>query len=157
MNPALYRPCVGIALVNARHQVFVGQRIDNMAEAWQMPQGGIDAGETSLEAAYREVQEEIGLRPDDVEHLASLDDWLFYDLPPDLQPLFWGGAFKGQRQQWFLFRLLSGEEAINLNAHHPPEFKAWRWLAVTELENVIVPFKRSLYRQVATWLERVLP
>ena len=142
-----YRPGVGIMLFNAAGQVFVAKRIDSMAEAWQMPRGGIDEGEDAKTAALRELTEETGIPADAVEILAESPDWLSYDLPDDLVPKIWKGRFRGQRQKWFALRLLVGDEAINIATAHP-EFCEWKWVAPIELPELIVPFKRDLYEQL---------
>ena len=142
-----YRPCAGVILLNARGEVFVGQRLDSTLEAWQMPQGGIDPGEDPLDAAYRELWEETGVVRDHVELLAAPEVELEYDLPGDLLGKVWKGKWRGQRQRWFLFRLTVGDEAIDI-ATAEPEFRAWRWLDPRELPEVIVPFKRDLYQQL---------
>jgi putative (di)nucleoside polyphosphate hydrolase len=148
MDETLYRPCVGLAILNEDGRVFVGQRFDAVVEAWQMPQGGIDPGETPIEAAYRELFEETGLKPDHVALLKELPDWLFYDLPVELQGTLWGGRYKGQRQKWFVFRLMARDAAINIAHDKTPEFCAWQWLTPNELPDHIVPFKRDLYARV---------
>tara|TARA_B100001123_G_scaffold392829_1_gene472316 strand:- start:1507 stop:1977 length:471 start_codon:yes stop_codon:yes gene_type:complete len=140
-----YRPCVGVMLLNAQNQVFVGQRIDRTSEAWQMPQGGMDPGEDPLTTARRELREETGVT--DVTVLAESSRWLHYDLPEDLVPKMWGGKYRGQEQKWFLMRLNADDSHINI-ATEEPEFSAWRWLDVQEVPNVIVPFKQQLYRDI---------
>lgn len=144
-----YRPCVGIMLINAQGHIFVGQRIDNTAEAWQMPQGGIDEGEQPLDAALRELQEETGVTADQVRQIAASEGWLSYDLPEALIPKLWGGKYRGQQQKWYLFELLAGDDAININTGEP-EFRAWRWVTLQQLPTLIVPFKRALYEQLVT-------
>jgi len=139
-----YRPCAGVMLMNDEGQVFVGQRLDNKLEAWQMPQGGIDPGEDPLDAAYRELWEETGVERRHVELVAAAGEELQYDLPDDLVGKLWKGRWRGQRQRWFLFRLTTGDDAIDI-ATAEPEFRAWRWIDPTELPQVIVPFKRDLY------------
>ena len=142
-----YRPCVGVMLMNDRHEVFVGQRLDSQVAAWQMPQGGVEKGEKPETAALRELGEETGVRPDLVDVIAETQDWLPYDLPHDLVPKLWKGRFRGQEQKWFLMRF-NGEDAdINIETDHP-EFSHWRWLPVSELVDNIVPFKRSVYEGV---------
>ncbi len=142
-----YRPCVGVMLVNSAGRVFVGQRIDNPGPAWQMPQGGIDAGEEPDQAAIRELWEETGVSADDVEVVAQTDIWLPYDLPYDLVPKLWKGQYRGQEQLWFLMRLKASDDAINIATEHP-EFSRWKWMEPSELIDNIVPFKRSLYARV---------
>lgn len=140
-----YRPCVGICLLSRDDRVFVGRRIDTMVEAWQMPQGGIDAGEAPEDAVLREMEEEIGTR--NCEILARCRDWLTYDLPADLVGKVWKGRYRGQRQLWYAARFLGVDDEIDLATHHP-EFEAWKWVAMEALPDLIVPFKRELYRQI---------
>jgi putative (di)nucleoside polyphosphate hydrolase len=142
-----YRPCVGIMLVNMDGQVFVGQRIDNRAEAWQMPQGGIDEDEDAKAAALRELREETGIGREHVEIIAKAKDEHFYDLPADLVGKLWGGKYRGQRQYWFLARFVGQDSDINIATEHP-EFREWKWAAPESLPEMIVPFKRKLYRDI---------
>ena len=142
-----YRPCAGVMLVNREGRVFVGQRLDSMLEAWQMPQGGIDAGEDALAAAIRELGEETGVRPDKVELVATAPDELFYDLPPELVGKVWKGKWRGQRQLWFLFRFVGQDSDIDI-ATPEPEFRSWRWIDAEDLPAMIVPFKKALYEAV---------
>ena len=143
-----YRPAAGIMLVNRDGKVFVGQRLDSTLEAWQMPQGGIDAGEDALTAALRELGEETGIAADKVELVATAEEELRYDLPDDLIGKLWGGRYRGQRQTWFLFRFLGDADAdVNIETEHQ-EFRAWRWADPADLPAMIVPFKRQLYRDV---------
>lgn len=137
-----YRPGVGIMLVNQRGKVFAAQRIDNPGPAWQMPQGGIDKGEEPLQAAWRELHEEVGT--DRARYIGESRDWLTYDLPVELVPQIWKGRFRGQRQKWFAFRFLGTDRDINIATGHP-EFSSWRWVELEELPALIVPFKRKLY------------
>jgi len=140
-----YRPCVGIALFNHANKVFVGERIDSPG-AWQMPQGGRDDGEDVEAAFFREMKEEIGT--DQATILKILDQPLRYDLPPLLQKKLWNGAYRGQEQIWIAARFEGTDSDINLNAHNPPEFQRWQWVAPGEVTNLIVPFKKDTYRQV---------
>ena len=142
-----YRPGVGIMLLNREGKVFVAKRLDQIAEAWQMPQGGIDAGEDPREAALRELEEETGITQ--AEILAESDDWYYYDLPDDLVPKIWGGRYRGQKQKWFVMRHLADDSAIDIGGEHP-EFSEWKWVPVQQLPSVIVPFKRDLYQQLVT-------
>lgn len=139
-----YRPCAGIMLANRAGLVFVGQRIDNPGDAWQMPQGGIDDGEDPEAAAYRELSEETGLLPRHVDLIARSREEYFYDLPPELQGNIWGGRWRGQRQWWFLMRFSGDEADINIETSHP-EFSRWKWAEAQELPRLIVPFKRRIY------------
>ncbi|HEV8016212.1 MAG TPA: RNA pyrophosphohydrolase [Stellaceae bacterium] len=136
-----YRRGVGIMLLAPDRRIFVGRRIDTPG-AWQMPQGGIDKGETPREAALRELHEEVGT--DNAEILAETKDWLTYELPGDLHLQAWGGRYRGQQQKWFAMRFLGKDSDIRLDAHEP-EFDAWKWVTREELLRDIVPFKRQLY------------
>lgn len=142
-----YRPCVGVMLVNSGGLIFSGQRIDSDVPAWQMPQGGIDRGETARAAALRELEEEIGLPPNLVTVEAETADWLAYDLPHDIVPKIWKGRFRGQKQKWFLMHFLGRDSDINIETRHP-EFSTWRWIAPDQMIAEIVPFKRAIYEQV---------
>ncbi|CAM8661823.1 MULTISPECIES: RNA pyrophosphohydrolase [Sphingobium] len=142
-----YRPCVGIMLVNMDGKIFVGQRLDNLVEAWQMPQGGIDEGEDAKAAALRELQEETGIRPELVEIIAKAKDEHFYDLPPELVGKLWGGKYRGQRQYWYLARFVGQDGDIDIQTKHP-EFREWKWTIPDTLPDLIVPFKRKLYRDI---------
>lgn len=140
-----YRRCVGIMLLNKDNLVLVAQRIDQVAEAWQMPQGGVEDDETPRQAALRELEEEIGT--DRAEIIAESEDWIPYDLPADLADKVWHGQFRGQTQKWFAMRFLGRDEDINL-ATAEPEFDDWKWTPVGTLADVVVHFKRENYRQV---------
>ncbi|MFW5655154.1 MAG: RNA pyrophosphohydrolase [Roseicyclus sp.] len=140
-----YRPCVGVVLTDGRGRVLAGQRADMETPAWQMPQGGIDDGETPVEAGLRELREETGVRRRHVTVLGETADWLPYDLPPEVLP--YRGKYRGQTQKWVLVRLDAGEGAIDLN-HDDAEFSAWRWMTGSELLDGIVSFKRPIYQAV---------
>lgn len=142
-----YRPCVGVMLVNPSGHVFVGQRIDNNQAAWQMPQGGIDPGETPRQAAVRELWEETGVADHLVDIEAETAGWLPYDLPHDLVPRIWKGRFRGQEQKWVLMRFQGTDADVNIESKHP-EFSSWRWLSADQLIANIVPFKREVYEKV---------
>ena len=140
-----YRPCVGLMLFNHDNRVFVAKRIDMRTEAWQMPQGGINAGENPREAAMREMREEIGT--DKAEIIAENDGWLEYDLPGRLVPQLWGGQYRGQKQKWFALRYLGEDSDINIETDIP-EFTEWKWVEMHTLPDIIVPFKRDLYARL---------
>ncbi|MBB4286562.1 RNA pyrophosphohydrolase [Roseospira goensis] len=142
-----YRRGVGVMLTNPAGRVFVAQRIDVQAEAWQMPQGGIDPGEDPLETAWRELEEETGVPPHLTEVIDETPGWLRYDLPADLRGRLWHGRYRGQEQKWFLMRFLGRDADVNLETDHP-EFSAWRWVPPEHLVDLIIPFKRGLYAQV---------
>lgn len=140
-----YRPCVGIMLLNRANEVFVGQRLGAKNLAWQMPQGGIDEGETPEQAALRELEEEVGTAK--AEILATSADWLNYEVPAKKRPKGWRGRFRGQRQKWFALRFLGADVDIDIETEHP-EFSTWRWVNHKDLPTLIVPFKRAVYLQV---------
>jgi putative (di)nucleoside polyphosphate hydrolase len=142
-----YRRGVGVMLLNGEGEVFVGARIDNSDEAWQMPQGGIDEGEEPWETALRELEEETGIAPSLVERVAACPERLKYDLPEDLQPKLWGGKYAGQDQDWFLARFLGKDSDIDIATSHA-EFREWKWIEPRHLPDLIVPFKRDLYRRL---------
>ncbi|GGD55058.1 RNA pyrophosphohydrolase [Croceicoccus mobilis] len=148
-NPSDFRPCAGLMIVNTAGHVFVGKRIDTKeGDWWQMPQGGIDKGEDLHEAAFRELHEETGITREKVEIIATTQEELFYELPQELHGKLWGGKYIGQRQSWLLLRF-SGEDAdIDLAAHDPAEFNAFRWIEPDQLPELIIPFKRPVYEQV---------
>ena len=139
-----YRPCAGVMLMNRDGRLFVGQRLDSILEAWQMPQGGIDPGEDPYDAAVRELWEETGVPAHLIELVAEAPDELTYDLPQELIGKIWKGKWRGQRQRWYLFRFLGDDGDIDI-ATSDPEFRAWRWAEPAELPDIIVPFKRALY------------
>lgn len=141
-----YRLGVGLVLFNAKGLVFGARRIDTEMDAWQMPQGGIDDGETPEQAAMRELEEEIGTAK--AEIIAATQDWLSYDLPRELVGNVWKGRFRGQKQKWFALRFTGTDSDIDIHTAHP-EFSEWRWLPLEDLVELIVPFKRDLYQAVA--------
>jgi putative (di)nucleoside polyphosphate hydrolase len=144
-----YRPCVGVMLANRAGQVFVGQRIDTReGDRWQMPQGGIDPGEDIEAAAFRELREETGVGADLATIVATAREEQLYDLPIELLGKLWGGQYRGQRQTWVLMRFAGEDADIDLAAHDPPEFLAWKWVAPEDLPGLIVPFKRRVYEAV---------
>ena len=132
-------------LINRDNFVLVAQRIDQVAEAWQMPQGGVDEGETPRQAALRELKEEIGT--DRAKIIAETEEWVRYDLPRDLSDKVWNGRFRGQTQKWFAMRVLGNDSDINL-ATANPEFIEWKWTPLNSLIDVAVSFKRDNYAQV---------
>ena len=143
----LYRRGVGVMLLNDEGKVWVGARIDNPEDAWQMPQGGLDEGEDPWATALRELEEETGVSPDLVERVAECRERLRYDLPEEWRPRLWGGKWAGQEQDWFLCRFLGRDSDVNIATPHP-EFREWRWVEPQQLPELIVPFKRDLYRHL---------
>jgi putative (di)nucleoside polyphosphate hydrolase len=154
-----YRPCVGLMLVNRSGKVFVGQRIDRHQNSgtpgdfWQMPQGGVDEGEDLRRAGLRELWEETGIAPDKVTIVAETDQELCYELPANLRGKVLKG-YRGQRQHWLLLRFDGDDGDVRLDAHQSAEFEAWKWVDPETLPDLIVPFKKQVYRAV---LERFLP
>ena len=153
-----YRPCVGIVVLNEQNKVWIGQRIapknseySKSDKPWQMPQGGIDKGEDPLEAAKRELWEETGIKTASL--IAQTKDWLTYDLPKDLIGTGLKGKFCGQKMMWYAFRFEGSETEIAINP--PPgqekaEFSAWRWADMSELPELVIPFKRDVYKAVVS-------
>lgn len=139
-----YRPNVGIILCNLRNQVFWGKRIRE--HSWQFPQGGIKVGETPEQAMYRELMEEIGLRPEHVKILGRTRDWLRYDVPTHWIKREWRGSYKGQKQIWFLLRMVGRDCDVSLRASAHPEFDAWRWSDYWIPMDNVIEFKREVYR-----------
>ena len=155
MNDIGYRPAVAVMLLSAEGKVWVGQRLDNALDAWQMPQGGLDEGEAPLEGAYRELEEETGVRREHAELIAQAREDLLYDLPEDLIGKVWKKRWRGQRQTWFLMRFTGTDADVNIETADP-EFRAWKWADPADLPAMIVPFKKKLYEDVlatfAEWL-----
>jgi putative (di)nucleoside polyphosphate hydrolase len=152
-----YRRNVGVVLVNRDGLVFAGQRRDSETPAWQMPQGGIDEGESPLEAALRELEEETGVPRELVRIEAETPGWLRYDLPPEIRSRVWKGRYRGQEQKWFLMRFLGDDSQINIATAHP-EFSEWAWLSPRDLVERIVPFKRDVYARVMeAFADRLTP
>lgn len=145
-NKLPYRPCAGIMLLNCDNKVFVAKRIDTDVEAWQMPQGGIDDGEDPKAAAIRELEEETGVTNATV--IDEYADWLTYDLPDELYGKVWKGRYGGQTMKWYVMRYHGIDDDINIETAHP-EFSTWRWAAMSELEDIIIPFKKEIYRKLA--------
>jgi putative (di)nucleoside polyphosphate hydrolase len=140
-----FRPGVGMMIINKDKRVFVGRRVDSKANGWQMPQGGIDIGETPSSAALREMKEEIGTSKGRI--LAESKRWYSYRIPDFLIPRLWDGQYCGQKQKWFLIEFTGEDQDINIKTEHP-EFTQWQWVDLPELLSDIIPFKLKLYKQV---------
>ena len=143
-----YRSGVGIMLINRDRRVFIARRSDMRDAAWQMPQGGIDKGEAPLDAALRELKEETGT--DRAEIIAESRGWLAYDYPVELAGKVLRGRYRGQSQKWFAMRFLGVDGDFDLDSHKHPEFTSWRWAVPEELPDLIVSFKRQVYRDVVS-------
>ena len=140
-----YRPCVGIMLINSNNQIFAGQRIDNHLEAWQMPQGGVDKGESYLSAMKRELFEETNISS--IKVLKELDRFFEYELPNNLIGIIWKGKYRGQKQKWFITKFIGEEKEINLKTQHQ-EFVEWKWIPANNLPEVILNFKKEMYLEL---------
>jgi putative (di)nucleoside polyphosphate hydrolase len=158
-DPSRYRPNVGLAVFNKRGEVFIGRRVGAGPVAkdpyqWQMPQGGVDDGESAREAALRELEEEIGIDDKLVDVLDETEDWIYYEFPPDVRrAMERRGNYLGQRQKWFALRFLGQDSDVHLD-RHTPEFDAWRWAKLNEVPPLVIPFKRAVYDEVARRFSR---
>jgi len=144
---------VGIVLLNSDNKVFVGKRIDNSVNFWQMPQGGVDDNENLLYAANRELKEETGVKS--TKLIKEIDNWLIYELPKNLLGKIWKGKYRGQKQKWFIMRFVGDEEEINIKTKNA-EFKEWKWIDVNQLLNVVVKFKQDVYKTIVKELNILL-
>jgi len=149
-TPVYYRPCVGVVLFNGEGRVWVGKRIsepgNNLKFAWQMPQGGIDAGEDPAVAVLRELQEETGTNNATIIRESSR--WFSYDLPANMRNASKKGVFRGQTQKWFALRFKGNDSEFKLDTHEKPEFSSWKWVGLEDVPELIVPFKRGVYKNV---------
>ena len=144
---------VGVALLNKDNQLFVARRIDNPNDFWQMPQGGIDKGENSLEAAYRELDEETSIK--NVELIHEVEEEISYNLPDNLLGIIWKGKFKGQTQKWYIMRFLGEDNEINLNTKDP-EFLEWKWINYENITDKVVEFKLHVYEKIKKELKKLI-
>ena len=144
---------VGIALLNSDNKVFVGKRIDNPVNFWQLPQGGVDKNEGLLCAAKRELKEETGV--ESVKLIKEIDNWLAYELPKNLLGKIWKGKYRGQKQKWFIMKFVGNEEEINIKTKNA-EFKEWKWIDINQLINVVVSFKLDVYKSIVKELNILL-
>ena len=147
------RKGVGVALLNNNNQIFVAKRIDNPNDFWQMPQGGIDKGENSLEAAYRELDEETSIK--NVELIHEVEEEISYNLPDNLLGIIWKGKFKGQTQKWYIMRFLGEDNEINLNTKYP-EFLEWKWINYENITDKVVEFKLHVYEKIKKELKKLI-
>jgi len=136
---------VGVVLLNSNNKVFVGKRIDNPVNFWQMPQGGVDDNENLLYAANRELKEETGVKS--TKLIKEIDNWLTYELPKNLLGKIWKGKYRGQKQKWFIMRFVGDEKEINIKTKNA-EFKEWKWIDANQLLNVVVRFKHDVYKTI---------
>jgi len=144
---------VGIVVLNSANKIFVGKRIDNPKNFWQMPQGGIDPGEEYFSAALRELKEETGI--ENVELIKEIDETLTYELPSNLLGIIWKGKYRGQKQRWFIMRFKGNDNEINLKTHKP-EFLDWKWIDIDEITKVAVNFKLEVYKKIQKHLKSLI-
>ena len=144
---------VGIAVLNKENKIFAAKRIDNPADFWQMPQGGIDEGENYFDAALRELKEETSIKS--VELVKEISKYTTYDLPDRLLGIIWKGKYKGQKQKWFIVKFNGEENEINIKTKHP-EFLDWKWVDLEDLTKIAVNFKLEVYKQVKSEVEKIL-
>ena len=144
---------VGIVVLNKQNKVFVAKRIDNPKDFWQMPQGGVDNGESFLTAAYRELEEETSIK--NVELIQEIDGTTTYELPKHLLGIIWKGKYKGQKQKWFLMRYLGEDSEINIKTHKP-EFLEWRWIDLGMITEVVVDFKLHVYEELKEKIQKII-
>ena len=144
------RTGVGVVLLNSENKVFVGKRIDNPKDFWQMPQGGIDQNENFLQAAKRELEEETGVKS--VKLIKELDGWLEYNLPKNLLRKIWKGKYRGQKQKWFIMKFQGKNDEININTKKP-EFIDWKWVRISQLPDIVVNFKIEIYKKIKEELD----
>jgi putative (di)nucleoside polyphosphate hydrolase len=155
MPDHLYRNGVGIMMINHQKKIFVGKRIDNKSDAWQMPQGGIDNGEDEDLAMIRELNEETGVNSSAIKVIAKTKNYLYYNLPYNLQKKFWGGKYLGQKQRWYIVEFIGDDSLINIKTNNA-EFAHWKWVSKEDLIKLIVNFKKSLYQKIVKEFENYL-
>ena len=144
---------VGIIVLNKENKVFVAKRIDNPKNFWQMPQGGVNEGENFLTAAYRELEEETGIK--EVSLIQEIDGLQTYELPPHLLGIIWKGKYKGQKQKWFLMRYLGSDNDINIKTNNP-EFLEWKWIDLNMITEVVVDFKLHIYKELKEKIKKII-
>lgn len=146
------RTGVGIIVINNQNKIFVAKRIDNPIDKWQMPQGGVNQGEELIDAMKRELIEETSIKS--IELIKEINYWLEYELPKNLLGKIWKGKFRGQKQKWFIVKFVGSETEINLKTKYP-EFMEWKWIEIDELINVIVDFKRNVYKELISEIKKI--
>lgn len=144
---------VGIVLLNSDNKIFVGKRIDNPVNFWQMPQGGVDKNESLLNAAFRELKEETGVT--NVKVIKEIDSWLAYELPKNLLGKIWNGKYRGQKQKWFFMRFIGKDEEINIKTKKA-EFIEWKWIRANQLTAIVVDFKVQIYKKISEELNTLI-
>ena len=144
---------VGAIVLNSENKIFVGKRVDNPIDKWQMPQGGVDKGENFISAMRRELKEETSIQ--NIKILKQIDQWFEYELPKNLLGIIWKGKFRGQKQKWFIVRFIGNESEINLKTKHP-EFIDWKWIEVDDLTKVIVDFKKDVYKKLVVEIKEFI-
>ena len=147
------RTGVGIVVLNSKDKVFVGKRKDNPFDKWQMPQGGVELNEPLIKAMKRELIEETSI--ENIQVLKELDQWLEYELPENLVGKIWRGKYRGQKQKWFIVRFLGNDSEINIKTKHP-EFIEWQWVNIDQLPDLIVLFKKHVYKKIAAELKKFI-
>ena len=144
---------VGIVVLNQQNKVFVAKRIDNPKDFWQMPQGGVDDGEKPIDAAYRELEEETGMK--NLEFIKEIEGTTMYELPEHLLGIIWKGKYKGQRQKWFIVKFIGNDEEINIKTKYP-EFLDWKWEELSKITDTVVEFKLHVYQEIQKEVEKVI-
>ena len=144
---------VGVVLLNSENKIFVGKRIDNPLNFWQMPQGGVDENENLFNAALRELEEETSVK--NVKLIKEIDFWLTYELPKNLLGKIWNGKYRGQKQKWFIMKFIGNDKEINIKTKNP-EFIEWKWIEVDDLPKVIVDFKKDVYMKLLIELKKFI-
>ena len=154
-NTLQYRPNVGIVIFNSDKNIWIGKRLDNNTkEGWQLPQGGIDYKEEPLDAAIREVYEETGITT--IKNIATIDNWIKYNLPLDIAKNKWGGKYIGQKQKWYLFYFYGDENEINININKQPEFSKWKWADEQYIRDNVTNFRKDVYKKVFQSFSKVI-